>query len=304
VKDRLCAADQYATEWLQRHQTLVPEPAIFHRLVRSRVGSGLAWCFPRADFDRLTLIVEMVLWAMSLDRHSGEVAGTGDYPGTARSVGAAIRALDRPERTAAGADPFPRVAARIATRLRREVPPHSADRLLRTLRRFLLAKLWEVEQCAAGRLPDVAEYLAMRRHTVLAVTIIEFVEPAGRFLISEAARRDRRVRRLVDAARNVVAWTNDLRSYEWERHEGSAPPASLPTLIARRDRVDIDRAFATVGHMLDEEKRVAHRLVAELRHGTGSELRSYLFGVKIFVDYADDWHKRNPRYRLRTAATR
>jgi len=302
VNDRLCGADRYAVDWLERHRAVVPEPAIFDRLVDSRIGSGLACCYPEADFDRLTLIVEMVLWAMSLDRHSGEVAGGGDYWATARSVGSAIRVLDRPERTAADADAFQRTAAEIATRLRRELAPKSADRLLRVLRDFLLAKLWEVGICADGGLPTIEEYLAMRPRTVLAVTTIEFIEPAGRFLISEAARTDRRVRWLVDAARNVVAWTNDLRSFEWERHEGSGLPVSLPTLIARRHRVGLDRAIDRVWDMLHEEKRVAHRLVAQLRHGAARELHAYLSGVMILVDYADDWHKANPRYRLRSAS--
>jgi len=262
LKDDLRRADDYAAEWLERHRALVPEPAIFHRLVNSRVGSGLAWFFPHADFDRLTLIVEMVLWAMSLDRHCGEVAGHGDYRTTARTAGSAMRAFDRPGHVAAGADPFQRVAAGIAMGLRRELPAPSAERLLQALRDFLLAKLWEVDVCADGGLPAIEEYLPMRQHTVLAVATIEFVEPAGRFLISDAARADRRVRRLVDAACNVVAWTNDLRSFAWERHEGVAPPASLPTLIARRDRVDLDRAADTVADIIEEEKRVAHRLIA------------------------------------------
>jgi hypothetical protein len=301
---RLRDAEKYATDWLSRHRALVPERAIFDRLVDSRVGSGIAWFYPRADFETISLIIELYLWLMSYDRFAGEAAGTGDCHATALAVGQVVRVLDQPQSADGGSPEHERLAADIVGRIEREFQPQSASRVVRAIRDLLFAKLWESAVCADGNLPALGEYLVMRRHTVFGVLSVELIEAAGGFVLPAGMRADRRVRRLAEATCNLIAWHNDLRSFRFEQDASAAPPASLPTLIARRDGTGLDAALGAVSRMAAEEAAVARTLIAELRAGERRELGLFAEGVQVFVDQTDDWHQDNPRYQPRDAPAR
>jgi hypothetical protein len=301
---RLRDAEKYATDWLSRHRALVPERAIFDRLVNSRVGSGIAWFYPRAGFETISLIIELYLWLMSYDRFAGEAAGTGDCQATAVAFGQVVRVLDQAQPAADGTPVHVRLAADITGRVEREFGPESASRIVRAIRDLLFAKLWESAVCADGNLPALGEYLVMRRHTVFGVLSVEFIEAAGGFVLPAEARADRRVRRLTEATCNLIAWHNDLRSFRFEQDASAAPPASLPTLIARRDGTSFDDALGAVSRMAAGEAAVAGKLIAELAAEQHRELGLFAEGVQIFVDQTDEWHRDNPRYQPRNAPAR
>jgi hypothetical protein len=298
---RLQDAERHAADWLSQHRALVPEQAIFDRLVKSRVGSGIAWFYPAADFTKVALITELYLWLMSYDRFSGEAAGTGDCRATARALGQVVRVLDRPQPLGDGAAEHERAAADIAIRIDREFHPESAARVIRAVRDLLFAKLWESAVCAAGNLPDLADYLVMRRHTVFGVLSVECIEAAGGFVLPAVVRADPRIRRLAEAVCNLIAWHNDLRSFSFEQAASAAPPASLPTLIARRDGSGLDEAFGTVTQMITDESAAARALIAELPADQHRETGLFTDGAGIFISQTDNWHRDNPRYQVRDA---
>jgi hypothetical protein len=298
---RLYRADRHVALWLSRRADLVPDPAVFERIAHSGMGYRVALAYPDADFDTVTLISEVFLWKLALDGFSGEVAGSGDYAATARAVGEAVRALERPDSVPQDAPHYQRVAAEIAARLRQEFAASSASRVMRALRDFLWAKLWEVCVCQHGGLPGADEYLLLRQHTSSAVVAVEFVEPAGRFVLADEVRAEPAMHRLTDAVRNVMAWTNDLRTFSWELRQSTAPPTALPTLLAHRDGVSLDRALDTVSEMIAEEIRQVDQLTAELLARADDGLARYLAGLRRFTHHRDLWYEDNPRYHPREA---
>jgi terpene synthase-like protein len=289
-------SERHVALWLDRNRDLVAEPALYQRIARSRLGYRIAVAYPDADAQTLAVFGEMYLLQLTFDRYCGPIAGSGDHRATARAAGEAVRALIRPASVAGDGGPYQRAAAAIGARLRELFDPVTVDRVLGALEEFLWAKLWEVCVCQGGALPGLDEYLLMRPRTASAVVALELIEPAGRFVLPDEVRLDPSVRELTEAAHNVIAWTNDLRSFAWEAGHSTEPPATLPVLLALRDGGKPEDALATVAAMVDAQTREAIALIAKLRAGAGTAFGRYLDGVERFVAHPGMWFDDNPRY--------
>jgi hypothetical protein len=94
------------------------------------------------------------------------------------------------------------------------------QRFVDSLHGYLIGVVWEAANRAAQRVPTLAEYVQLRRHTggvLPGLVVADIGHRAGPAL---AASADPAVRRLTRLTADLVGWCNDLFSYAKERDHG------------------------------------------------------------------------------------
>ncbi|MFY1681385.1 terpene synthase family protein [Micromonospora sp. WMMD730] len=221
-------------------------------------------------------------------RQSGSA---GASTGRGGSVGDGVPPGDRD--TPAGA-----LGVALADLCRRVVDQRRPTLLLRLvsqLREYLLALLWEATNRERRRVPGLAEYRQMRRHTggvrpSLTLTDLAYGHPPA-----PARRVDPALLALDDLAVDLVCWCNDLFSYRKER-DAAADPHNLVTVLAVQHGRDEAAAFqlaagwfndGLAGYLVREAALVAH---------AGPAVTPYLAARRAWLRATYDWSMRADRY--------
>ncbi|MFY1624099.1 terpene synthase family protein [Micromonospora sp. WMMD723] len=222
---------------------------------------------------------------------TGRSGTTGAWGGPSRPVGDGVPPGDRD--TPAGA-----LGVALADLCRRVVDQRRPTLLLRLvsqLREYLLALLWEAANRERRRVPGLAEYRQMRRHTggvrpSLTLTDLAYGRPPG-----PARRADPALLALDDLAVDLVCWCNDLFSYRKER-DAVADPHNLVTVLAVQHGRDEAAAFqlaagwfndGLAGYLVREAALVAH---------AGPTVTPYLAARRAWLRATYDWSRRADRY--------
>ncbi|MBM7084104.1 terpene synthase family protein [Micromonospora sp. SCSIO 07396] len=331
VSRRHVATDRVAAEsleWARRHGLVGGGPSA-SRLHRAGAAELAGRACPQASVPRLRLLTDLFSWLFVMDDVCDD-DGLGSAPATlAPTVTALLDVLDRhggPAGTAAWcvtptADATPTAgghggpAGDGAPRADRDTPagalgvaladlcrrvldqrrPTLLLRLVSQLREYLLALLWEAANRERRRVPGLAEYRQMRRHTggvrpSLTLTDLAYGRPPG-----PARRVDPALVALDDLAVDLVCWCNDLFSYRKER-DAVADPHNLVTVLAAQHGRDEASAFqlaagwfndGLAGYLVREAALVAH---------AGPAVTPYLAARRAWLRATYDWSMRADRY--------
>ncbi|MFC4150215.1 terpene synthase [Micromonospora mangrovi] len=204
------------------------------RLRRAAAAELAGRTCPDGPVERLRLLTDLIGWLFVMDDACDD-DGLGATPvRLAPTVAALLAVLDgyggpgTPPATrglAAGLDD-------ICRRARACGCPALLLRLVSQLREYLLALLWEAGYREHHRVPAVAEYVQLRRHTGAARPAFTLTDLA----YGPAARPGRHAEPAVAAldvlAADLVCWCNDIFSFGKE-HRTGADPLNLVTSIAR-----------------------------------------------------------------------
>ncbi|WP_194822707.1 terpene synthase [Micromonospora sp. S-DT3-3-22] len=168
-------------------------------------------------------------------------------------------------------------------------------RLVSQLREYLLALLWEAANREHRRVPGVAEYRQMRRHTGGVRPSLTLTDLAYGGLPHSARRVDPALVALDDLAVDLVCWCNDLFSYRKER-DAAADPHNLVTVLAAQHGRGEAAAFqlaagwfndGLAGYLVREATLVAH---------AGPAVTPYLAARRAWLRATYDWSMRADRY--------
>ncbi|MEU9636687.1 FAD-binding protein [Streptomyces tendae] len=205
-------AERLARAWAQRHGLVTGEEET-RRLARAGHGRMAGWLAPGAGPAELGLLAQWGAFIASVDdgfdRH-------GQTPEQARTL------LDRlldvlgsadGARCPASAPPAVHALADLWERTRIAARPGWRQRFHTLYRDFADATCTEMSLRASGERLGLDDYLALRRRTITVLPVLAVVERA----LPAAAELDG----LRDAAADLVAWTNDLRSAPRELDEGT-----------------------------------------------------------------------------------
>ncbi|WP_422755362.1 terpene synthase family protein [Micromonospora sp. WMMD708] len=226
---------------------------------------------------------------------AGAWADPGGPAGTSTAwrwpVGDDVRPADRD--TTAGA-----LGVALADLCRRVVDQRRPTLLLRLvsqLREYLLALLWEAANRERRRVPGLAEYRQMRRHTggvrpSLTLTDLAYGRPPA-----PARRVDPALLALDDLTVDLVCWCNDLFSYRKER-DAVADPHNLVTVLAAQHGRDEAAAFQLAAGWFNDG--LAGYLVREatLAAHAGPAVTPYLAARRAWLRATYDWSMRADRY--------
>ncbi|WP_349875931.1 terpene synthase [Micromonospora sp. HUAS YX12] len=281
------AADLAAAEsaaWV-RDLGLVGDPAGRRRLAGAHAAELAARACPEASPPGLRLLTDLINWLFVVDDACDD-DGLGAAPTLlAPTIAALLAVLDQqgdPEAPApAGGGPIAVALHDLCRRARDRGRPAHLLRLVSQLREYLLALLWEAANRERGRVPGVAEYTQMRRHTGgvrPSFTVTDLARPS-------TLRADQRVAPALTAldtlATDLVCWCNDLFSYGKER--GAAPEAhNLVTTIAGETGQDESAALYAAADRFNQ----ALATYAERDAALGAAADE---GMRVFLDTRRDW---------------
>jgi hypothetical protein len=194
------------------------------------------------------------------------------------------------------------VATRSLADLARRLAAHGSARwyahFVATLRRFwidgVLVETWYRDHAIT---PDPASYMATRVQTVGVYVCLALVElDLGREL-DEELRRDPIVRRMTWLTSRIIAYVNDLFSYEKERRAGD--PNNFVHAVRHHDGLDLVSGFARTVSAHDRELAQFLRLDEALATGSSrstTALVPYLAGCRAWMAGALQWQRVAARY--------
>jgi hypothetical protein len=299
-------ARRHLARWA-RDAGLVNRESARQRFERADFGWFAALVYPDASAPHLDLMADWFAWLFLVDdqlddglfgRSQDQV---GDVIGQMRAV-----LEGRVQHAVPAGREVPTVVSSLADLWRRttaDAPPGWPRRFIGHLEQCLsTAALWEAANRIGGVVPAEDTYIANRRHTgaiYVCMDLIEIVRPTE---MPASVRDSREFTAALDAACNVVCWTNDVYSlakeralgevhnlvYVVEHHRGLAQPDAL-------DHVRTAIAEET-GLFLAYERRAlaAHPDWAE-------PLGRYLLGMRTWMRGNLDWSRRTKRYRTSAA---
>ncbi|MEU9825950.1 terpene synthase family protein [Micromonospora chersina] len=254
---------------------------------------------PDASVDDLRLLADLISWLFVMDDACDE-DGLGASPTRlAPTVAALLEVLDRHGDPAA---PVPAEAGPLAValddlcrRVRDRQRPALLLRLVSQLREYLLALLWEAANREHRRVPGVAEYVQMRRHTGGARPSFTLTDLAHPDLPGPGRRADPALAALDALAADLVCWCNDLFSYDKERATG--PDAhNLVTTIAGETGLGEEPALRAAAARFNEALATYAERDAALAATGDDGVRAFLDTRRNWIRATYDWSRAATRY--------
>lgn len=292
ISDYADQVDRSCVQWSERLGVYPPELRERYRGIK--VGVLAACICPRGTLPGLRLLADWQMLLFSFDDAFCDESDLGADPTLlVRRATRFMRILE--SREPPGDDPLCHAMADLSDRLRAMASDVQYARFAATVRAYLLALCWEATHRAAGTLPDIGEYVDMRRESGAVRTCTAVTDVAGGFELDAGTYHDSAVVAVTDMALNVVCWANDILSYPKEVRQ-STVVCSLPVLVARHRDLDIDAGLAAAATMHDRE--IARYVTAEARLRTHASpaLQRYLDDLRHWMSGNVYWSRRSGRY--------
>jgi Terpene synthase family 2, C-terminal metal binding len=213
---------------------------------------------PQAGTDTIGPVAEWLLWLFPLDDLCEEIFAEGELvPAEASNLATRLTATALPAPVATGMSEF---CADVTARM----SPDWANQFRQDMDSYLLHAMRCAGMSTEDDLPALDEFLALRREEGAAKPTIDLVEVAVRTDLPEQFRSSPAWRHLRDVCADVLTWTNDVYSYQKERHVGNR--FNLVDVLVRHDRLPEHDARVRAVDMTNEKVQEFAARAAELVH--------------------------------------
>ncbi|MDZ5442791.1 terpene synthase [Micromonospora sp. 4G57] len=287
-----------STGWA-RDLGLVATEAGLRRLRGAGAAELAGRACPDAPVDRLRLLTDLISWLFVMDDACDE-DGMGASPTRLAPTVAELLAVldghgDRAATRPVAAGPLGVGLDDLCRRVRARHRPTLLLRLISQLREYLLALLWEAANREHRRVPGVAEYVQMRRHTGGARPSFTVTDLAYDELPGAARWADPALAALDALAADLVCWCNDLFSYGKEL--SSAPDVhNLVTTIAGETGQGEEAALRAAAARFNEGLAAYAELEATLTGAGDESVRAFLLTRRNWIRATYDWSLAVSRY--------
>ncbi|MGA5198387.1 terpene synthase family protein [Streptomyces exfoliatus] len=250
---------------------------------------------PVADDDRLLATSLWVYWGFAFDDARCDNGPLSTRPAQFNALAGLVqRAAEAPTAAARG-ERFVPALQDIVSRFRALGSAAQVRRFTDAHRAWLSGVCWQIGNQAAGRMPDLDEYLAMRLLSSGGEPTFAMLELATGLEVPDAELRRPAVRALTEMAILVAALDNDRHSLRKELSRGHTDQNIYTVLMHQRDltvQEAVDAATAVRDRVLTRFLRVHDRV----RPRAGEALASYLQGLRHGIRGNAEWGLRVPRY--------
>jgi hypothetical protein len=281
-----------------RDTGLVHKESARKRFEKADFGWFVAMVYPTASAPHLELLANWFAWLFLVDDQLDDGGFGRDPEWARRSVGLMRTILENPGTVAPD---VPAAITSLTELWQRTIVDASAawrQRFTSHLVECLeTAVVWEVGNRVQGIVPDAHTYVAKRRHTGAIYVCMDLIEIAERIDMPAQVYDSPRFAAALDAASNVVVWTNDVYSLEKERTVGEVH--NLVYIVEHHQGVDRPAALARVGAAIEAEtQRYLASEIELLRAypGHANVLVPYLAGMRSWMRGNLDWSARTKRY--------
>jgi hypothetical protein len=270
------------------------------RLARANAAELAGRACPDAEPDPLGLLTDLFTWLFAFDDNCDD-DGLGADP--ARLSPVVARLLDvldplggtAPAELLAAAGPTGRALHDLCRRVREQGQPSLLLRFAGQVRAYLLALLWEAANRKVRRVPAVAEYVQMRRHTGGVYPSFTLTDIAYDCLPTPDRLADPELSAMDALAVDLVCWCNDLFSYDKERRLGP-DGHNLTVAIARETGQDEGSALAEAASRFNAGLEAYVRLEGTVLASQDPAVARFAAARRCWIRGTYDWSMRASRY--------
>jgi hypothetical protein len=270
------------------------------RLDRANASDLAGRACPDAEPDQLGLLTDLFTWLFAFD-DSCDDDGLGMDPARLSPVVAGLLGvLDTLGAAAAPAllnatGPAGAALHDLCRRVREQGRPSLLLRFTGQFRDYLLALLWEATNREHHRVPGVAEYVQLRRHTGAVFPSFTLTDIAHGAEPTSERLADPDLSMLDALAADLVCWCNDVFSYDKERRL-EQDGHNLTMAIARETGQDEDAALAESARRFNAGLTAYAGLEATVLAGDDPDLARFAAARRCWIRGTYDWSMRAGRY--------
>jgi hypothetical protein len=293
------AAANHLTLWVAE-QGLLGTGRGRDRFVAANFAMFAAMTYPTASEDDLALVADWFAWLFLLDDQLDDGGIGRDPSGSAELMKALFTVLTDTELA-----PPTRQQPAIVTSLADLWQRTSASQCATWRQRFVehvvaggLAAVWESENRASEIVPDESSYVENRRHTGAIYVCMDLIEIVEHVAVPDDIYRSPLFADGLDAACDVVCWTNDVYSLDKEMALGEHH--NIVSVIGHHRDLDVPEATAVAVEKIAARTADfirAERQMVDAWPDHRREVSAYLAGMRSWMRGNRDWSARTLRYR-------
>ncbi|GGK91365.1 hypothetical protein Sme01_53700 [Sphaerisporangium melleum] len=289
-------AVRHLNQWVAE-RGLIGRDSARERFDRADFGWFAAVTYPTASEADLGLVADWFAWLFLLDDQLDDGLLGRDPDRAGRLMGELFDVLEGHRADPAG----PSIVTALDDLWRRataSASPAWRERFISHVVAGGMAACWEAANRTAGAVPGEQDYVANRRHTGAIYVCMDLIEIVEHIDVPAEVYDGDAFARALEAACDVVCWTNDLYSLDKETSVGEYH--NLVTVVGRARGLDRAEAIGTVAGMITE--RLAEYLALEPAvraesRGWTPQVEAYLAGMRSWMRGNLDWSASTRRYR-------
>ncbi|BCL26683.1 hypothetical protein GCM10017557_15420 [Streptomyces aurantiacus] len=246
------------------------------------------------DDDRLLAATLWVYWGFGFDDVRCD---SGPLSGRPAQFNALAGQVQRACETglAEPADRYARALQDVMRRFRSFAPPTQVTRFVHAHRAWLSGVAWQIGNQAAGRMPALDEFLALRLLSAGGHPTFALLELATGAEVPDREMNRPAVLALTEMAIMVASLDNDRYSLHKELIRGHTDQNIYTVLMAGRS-LSLQQAVDEANKLRDRILRRFLELHDVVRPTAGADLSVYLQGLRHGIRGNNEWGQRVPRY--------
>ncbi|MBM0233161.1 terpene synthase [Micromonospora sp. STR1_7] len=294
------ATEQVASESVEwaRAFGLVDSSHRVHRLQRADAAGLAGRACPDGSVDGLRLLTDLISWLFVMDDACDEDGLGADPVRLGPAISTLLDVLDRcgdPDVVPPAGGPLGDALHDLCRRIRLHDHAALLLRFVSQVREYLLALLWEATNRERRRIPELAEYVQLRRHIGGVHPCLTLTDLASAQPPRPTQRADPALVALDLLAVDLVCWCNDLFSYGKES-QADPDAQNLVTVIAQESGADEADALQAAADRFNEGL-AAYLTAEEALLASGEDgVRPALTARRNWVRATYDWSVAAARY--------
>jgi hypothetical protein len=262
--------------------------------VATHSGDFFARFAPVADDDRLLAAALWVYWGFAFDDARCDTGPLSTRPAQFNALAGRIQRACETE-CAEPTDRFIPAIQDIVRRFRSFAPPTQVVRFTQAHRAWLSGVSWQIGNQAAGVMPGLDDYLYLRLLSSGGEPTFALLELATGAEVPDRDMHRPAVRALKEMAIVVAALDNDLHSLRKELTGGHADQ-NIYTVLMRELCCPLQDAVTAATALRDRILLRFLDLHDQVRPTAGTDLATYLQGLRYGIRGNNEWGLRVPRY--------
>jgi hypothetical protein len=288
-------AQQHIVEWVQRFELVTGDTAL-KRFKAAKFAWLAARAYPTAPLEELLVVADWNVWLFIHDDQCDE-AGIGRQPAQLAQLYERLCGILCDEPPLAMDTALAHGLYDLWQRMHQISSAEWRKRFFCSVDNYFESCVWEAENRAVRRVPDIATYIRMRPFAGALNTDVELIEPCEHIYLPNAVHVHPVIKNLTLICNNIVCWSNDIISLEKERQSGDIH--NLVIAVRHERHYSWQEAVDCVAEMHNAEVHKFVQLAQQLpRFGadTDAELVRYVVILRAWMRGNLDWAFDTGRY--------
>jgi 5-epi-alpha-selinene synthase len=300
--NRYCdAAYQHTLNWMQSFNFAV-DKSVYQTLLVGKFHDLVARAYPYASLEDMEIITNLMFWNFFIDDQF-EKAGVNKQPEILEPLKARLVELTKKDAELTDIDtPTVRAWGDFMQRLHHH-PSATSESVLRFTKHiedYFEAIYGEALNNSQEVILDVATFMKTRAFTIAAYPYLDLILMTDQIALPPEVFEHPIVQRLELATVNIIAWSNDLFSFNKERKAGHNN-FNLVTVIQQEYQISLQQAFDHAAELHNTEVQLFIDLLAQVPSfgiEIDANLERYLLGLRFWIRGNLDWSAETRRYKI------